>query len=317
MERICPNCKIQLGSYDRYFCTSCGYELPKEMINTKDVFRRVANFGALANEQKKLLDSVKNNLEIKKFVDPKKLLVSITSIILIVLGFLYLKPPIEEYIAASKSEKSASLNTVIPSINPSTNTLKNILDWKSGKFATDSMLAYVPFDADIVIEGFDLSSFSNTYQNFDPAYARLVTYASGNVDEHFIFFAQKVQDKYHWTLIFKPLDKNFVLTDEIINTYPWISFWKNDPIAVLTTHSTIANNVNEAKSNIATNFTHSTLFSSSKTSIPEELKLVIFIKDSAAHDYLRTVLSLDNLPDEILAIIEQITTSKSNYTVVL
>ena len=43
VSRICPNCSVILGSYDSYFCSSCGAELTEsEILKSRTYLREIS-----------------------------------------------------------------------------------------------------------------------------------------------------------------------------------------------------------------------------------------------------------------------------------
>jgi hypothetical protein len=318
MDRICPNCHVKLGSYDHYFCTACGTELPKELISTQGVYKHVANFGvASPTASKKKTEPQAPSVPVKDLVSVRKMGLTIIGLGVVLMGIFYLAGPIQEFVA--NRAKAPIAITDLPKMSATKKTKSMVsspLGWEAGDFGADNLYAAVPYDADIVIEGHDLFNFASFYKSVDPAYSDLIDLTVDKVGKNFVFFAHRENEVYHWTLVFVPLDNSLTLAPDTLKQYDWLKFWKSDPIAVFATHSDVIQSIQDAKTNVSKNFTHTTLYASSRQSIPPTEKMVIFVKNDAARQHLQTLLAINGLPDEVKAIIEEIVGSQSEYSVV-
>ena len=83
MERNCPSCGVILGSYDKFFCSSCGNLLPKEQILRED--KKVTQEVLVESMQKDSISTIKVEKKSKA-----KIPISLKSVLLFVLTPIFL-----------------------------------------------------------------------------------------------------------------------------------------------------------------------------------------------------------------------------------
>lgn len=315
MSRICPKCKVKLGGYDRFFCTSCGELLPDELVNHDQVFSRIANFVEPSKEKTEsghnfsyMTDNLKNLINVKSIV-------LATVSILVIVGFFYF---VQFRLGKDLfNTKETSDKKVAAPIEYTKNVVEVPLDWEINTFGADSIMEFIPFDSDIVIEGNDLAKFGAAYAEIDPEYKNLSTFINGRAEQHFIFFAININGDYSWSLIYFPLKPDFSMAGDLVAKYSWLKFWKNQPIALITTQDSTLEEVSDAKSKITKNFTQTPIYASSRLTSPKNGKLFIYLTTQKAKEYVAELQALPNLPGELRAVIEAVSNTNSDYATIL
>ncbi len=328
MDRFCPNCKIRLGGYDHFYCTSCGYTLDEKLISRENVFKRVADFAATANDVTKK----HRNAEIvsfKKFVGKilnTHVLIFLSLLIVVLstgiysykhnfikLPFLKSTPPLDLNAKTNGNSKIIA------------NTISSPIDFKIASFSNFKLLENVPNDAKIIVVGQDIASFAKIYESFDTDYSQLSESLKGKAEDSFVFFAstpEKSLDskitspEYVWSLIILPLQNDISFSSELLDKYSWLRVWKNSPILLITPSEYVLSQVAESKSGTAQNFTHTTFYSSSKYLFNQEAKLLIYVSDKDSQDYLNSFLSDTKFNEEVRLILDSVVKSKPGVSII-
>ena len=317
MSRICPKCKVKLGGYDRFFCTSCGEPLPTDLVNRDWIFSRIANFATSSKEK----SESKSKFNFNSVVDRLKIFVNVKSIVAAIFSVFFTVG--FSYFIQYKLDKNlfngqdvANKITGAP-VEYSKNVVEVPLNWEVNTFGIDSIMEFVPFDSDIVIEGNDLTKFGAAYSEIDPVYKNLATFINGRAEQHFVFFAKDINGEYAWSLIYFPLKPDFSISGDLVTKYTWLKFWKNDPIALVTTQESILSEVSDTKGKTVKNFTQRPIYASTHATSPKNGKLFIYLTNQKAKDYFLTLKTLQKLPKDLQMVVESVGKTNSDYSIIL
>jgi hypothetical protein len=312
MTRICPKCKAKLGGYDSFFCTACGESLPSDLIRRDGVFSRVATFSA---SQKDNTATEEVTSRIKQLVNLKSIVGTLIFVLLIIGGVYASKFILGKELFTTKEETPALESS--SSVSYSKNVVEVPLAWDFNTFNVGGILSYVPFNASIVIEGNDLEKFSAAYVQVDPTYKDLAEFIKGKSDQQFVFFATEINNQYFWSLIYLPARADYNMDGDLVLKYAELKFWKNDPIALITSQESTLSEVSDAKGGLAKNFTQTPLYSTTKAATPKNGKVLVYLSSQKAKDYFKDLQKLPNLPKDIQMVVESISKENSDYSIIL
>lgn len=290
MVRICPNCKENLGSFDHYFCTSCGFILPIDIQQPDAKSVRIADF---AREPKKLHELNPTFKAITQNIPEllnKKLFIMVGSALVLMLVFIGSFSRIQSILSLKNQEVAptkSAMNATPPVMSDLFAVTELNLDLVAGNFATSLYPQYLPFNVEIVIEGYDLDTFGKFFASINSQLAPLTDLLNGKTDGHFVLFATKpivieavpskepaqqqtqqadLQNKTEsndpsvtlqanpaldWSLLFYPKDITFNIPPEVIGANPNLVFVKSDPVFLITSQKLIADQVIDAKGKVA------------------------------------------------------------------
>jgi len=317
MSRICPKCKAKLGGYDRFFCTSCGEPLSADLVNRDWVFSRIANFATSSKEKNESKSKFNFNGvvdRLKIFMNVKSIVAAVFSVLFIINVFYFVQYRLGKDLF--NDQDVANKITGAP-IEYSKNVVEVPLNWEIDTFGIDNIMEFVPFDSDIVIEGNDLTKFGAAYSEIDSAYKNLAMFIDGRTEQHFVFFAKDINGEYAWSLIYFPLNSDFNISEDLVTKYAWLKFWKNDPIALVTTQESILSEVSDAKGKTTKNFTQRPIYASTRVTSPKNGKLSIYLTNQKAKNYFLTLKILSKLPKDLQMVVESVSKTNSDYSIIL
>lgn len=315
MVRTCPNCLVKLGSYDNFYCSSCGTELPEELKRFPTNKVRVANFNAVVKEK----PIKKQNLEegpvfSKPQIDYKRMFTALFIVSALVLAYIMIYSQLAPLLKAPTKEQRAVPGT---EMEITTHAVSLPVDYIETDISDARLLEYLPFDADFVVVGSDFEKVSSAYLSVDAYYEDLVNEVLTYSIRDFAVFASKSDEgEVVWSLLLRADSNDFRVSEELLEKYNWLKVWKSNSYLLLTTSSDVLNSVMDANGRVTKNFTHTTLYSSVKSFLPEKAKAVVFIVDNSFLDVFTSSKDLLSRSQDLSSLAKAIVESKSNYLVI-
>ncbi len=228
ISRICPNCNSYLGDFDNYFCSVCGNELPASLTKLS-VSLKIREFSAL----KPLLATTKKEAQAKKkpmvvleeegpkkrrsFNENMTILLSVVVIVLSVLFFVL-------YIHINFFRTPSTVVVETPVKAPSPKVVDLELDFKETDFGKTALLNFVPSQAVLYIEIADVMAVSKEFVTpelvglSEEDFTNLVSL----VQNEFILFSYKVDNKYYWVSAFNLVDAK--KTEFLLKSFEYDNF---------------------------------------------------------------------------------------------
>lgn len=312
MERVCPECKYNLGSNDINFCSNCSKELPESLVIPSKNHRREILFEQENKEKisiiKLLAEPIRNFLHI---INIKQLLVIFGA--LTVLGvpgyFLYTRLNYGEPLQLSVQPKDPNY------VNPN-NVVSVETEYITHIFGADKITKYVPYDVDYYFEAHDLKAFASQLVSLDPFYEEYISELQEYTTDHFAFFVQELNDERYFTFILFPDDA--VLGGELpdLPDYEWLTVARVGAALVLTTRPEVVQEVTDVYKGMSKSVDQNAVFASAKSTSPKSGKVFMVTFTDAGRDYLKSY-SNPNISEDMKKVLEKYKGQNSNNLVVL
>jgi hypothetical protein len=309
MIRFCPKCKAKLGSYDYFYCSGCGAQLPENLINTERSHARVADFASGRENQLHFGEYVKTSLKRAGEI------LNIKLVALICIGFL-LGGFAVNYLLRNFYYPPLKLLTTETSVPVYKNVLTIPVVWQAHVFGADKIADYVPFDVTAYVEGNDLKMFVKALRWLDPAYREIADRLEGNYSAHFAFFATSINGEQSWSLVFFPLSGSFSIPRDFGEKYQWLKYEKIDQAFVLTTQQSVLDKVKETNAKTAKGIVHQQSYAMAKALLPKSGKLLVVFIDPGMKAYFSALADREDLSADLKTIINGINGSGFDYLVV-
>ncbi|MEK7595554.1 MAG: hypothetical protein AAB443_03150 [Patescibacteria group bacterium] len=172
MERLCPQCKNDLGFSEKYFCLNCGSRLPDEFINLSNVSQlNVSSPPPLV---------IKDMLVSLPILVLKKALFFVGSLIAFVViintsyNYYFLNTGGRKLSTSTETTKGVLIQEVLKS---ESTAFLNVVEDESFDF--EKYTSMIPYDSDLYIEGHDFTSihkfiFDQVFTKEDVKFANLL-----------------------------------------------------------------------------------------------------------------------------------------------
>jgi hypothetical protein len=301
-QRYCPNCQTKLGSYDHYFCTNCGVELPKDKSQPGESIIRV-----ITVEEKE--DS---SPDFKRHIWPAITkvfhILNIREILIILILSLVIGIPVYYWLSNFSSfivKPAPTRQIPEPALVQSSVVTLNE-DLKEHIFGSNLVWEYIPYEVDIYVEGHDFEAAGRLYGTFDEGYKDLFEYLTPYVDSHFAAFYKEYDGQMVWTIIVFPFDaliEDENSFDETLKTFNWLQTKRIKDSLVISTGD-VFNDVEEAKNKVRKNLSLNPEFAKYKEDIPKSGKILFITFDQNARNYLFS-LEKDDMPEGMQEVLEK------------
>ena len=279
--RNCPNCKIDLGSYDHYFCTNCGTSLPQSEISS-DVSFKIKEHSIFSHKVPK---DIKSGVDFSSrfhhfYVYNRKLIFEVFTVLsVLIVGVLlyqyYLVPLLTEY-EASK---------IIPVIKTMENQISDDVGLAPSRFNED-FTKYVPNEVDLYINIPDLYSAVTIFANEEHFDSDFLSNIPILFENGAVIFASKKYENGGYTFILKP--KVLYPVEVLVSTFD-DEYWNFEIVEdylIVTSDVEVFDDVNSVLSNTLKNVSQTTLFASSKSVLSDTGKIKVIFFNSDGKDLL-------------------------------
>lgn len=305
-DRTCPKCNAKLGSYDNYFCSECGTELPLDQQRQ----------GASIVQVLTLESSEEKHNDTKGFVLPvlKKVAHIVNLKELLFIGILVLVVGIPSFVWLS------NLNSFVPekpknqvAQKPKMVSLLKVTDnFDSYVFGSNFVYEYIPADVDIFIEANDFSEFIRLFSMYDSGYEELLTALASIVDSHFAAYLKSYNGEYVWTLIVFPYgDISNEESSAFFQKFWWLKFYIQDKALVISTKD-VSEEVKAAKNKTIKNLELNPKFASVKNELARNGKILVVTLTDNGKNYIENLVNSDKkIPTEFKPVLEMY--NKSTY----
>ncbi len=216
-NRFCPNCNSKLGSYDFYFCSSCSQKLDIKDVTSPEIIQKITTVPIIPIPPKAV---TKMSLDLKK-LNIKKVLIAIgilLIVIVIVVASVYgknvlnafLDKPVLKGSGVIVPTKESSVETKVEQPKEVVTSKKPVCLieelQKCNVFGFSALAEYVPYGADLYVEGFDFQKFSELFTNLFEKNKSLIDFVAAEKFKPFAFFVSKTATATTWGLLIIPED---------------------------------------------------------------------------------------------------------------
>ena len=309
--RICPKCNSILGSFDNFFCSSCGSPLEGGNVKEPSDFIRVVTVDGekKKNRQEKEFTSAAPKVSHTKEI--KKATFIVGFVILIGLPLIWALTKIKTFnfqfnLFKPSPDISSLTQTQIKKVDTSVsnqNILKLNTQYKSGEFNLEPIANYVPYYIDIYFESYDFGSTATQYLEFDKSVFELVDSLKPLIKPHFAAFSKSQVKGYNWTLIFLIQDDKKDLEDLELPKSSVLAIERMGEILVVSNDPSIITEVKEAKEKTVRNLTLNPQFVLARSKTPKSGQIFIAALTKGGQDYLYQ-LAQQNLPEDFKKILD-------------
>ena len=307
-KRICPKCNSVLGSFDHYFCSTCGNSLEGDVVQPV-TFTRTTYFTVPSNSRTEFLNKavevVRGKVEV--LLSSKNLVMGLSALLLLVLAVGVI------YYLVNQSNKEA-----VPSANPQNKsefTINLNIPAKSGLFGSDTIAENVPDDVELYIEGFDYDWISSLYLEDGRFKEEFLGIFSRLFSDHYALFAVREKGRWTWTAVFIPRDMGTITRELEEVSVPGAQFKLIGDRFIVSTEEELFEDVEEARSKTDLNLPLTPEYVSSKAKLEKEGKILIIFFNDESKEVLKSKtaeISSAKLSD----LVEQILKSGYNELVI-
>ncbi|MBN1162225.1 TFIIB-type zinc ribbon-containing protein [Patescibacteria group bacterium] len=299
MNRVCPKCESELGSYDHHFCTSCGTELPEELISKDESFRQVNHLSLSTQSNPDEQKNVHGYFNRLRSSLGDRVIVGVAVLLLMLVAFTI-------YLVVTQATLSAK-RSVAPVENKSAKV-------DTGLMGDEMIAKYVPYEADVYIETADSQLLGRLFLEFDPGYYTLVQDIEKNTKSHTGLYILGLSSEPSMTIIIFPEKEDFGVDGLKLDGYDWLVAREVEKSIVISTREDNISNTLYAKSGLAKNLIqHPKFVTYTKQNIPEG-KIIIYTSSSEVKDMLIMLLSKSD-SDTIRSILEDYKQTESNFVI--
>jgi len=316
MTRICPACKGTLGTYDNYFCSACGSQLPPELVRVDRFQRRIVKTQLEVTRFSKILEVVSS---------PKSKKIAFRSAIAFAaIVFLYLGgKSVWFYGQKFWRQENKTIETKAGGVFKPGESAKKIspyaldakISYLDGELGLDNIISYIPSDVDLYIEGYDISKFGDSLTGFNPNtsldYKDLFEDIETKIDPHFAFFIKKFADEYSSGFIVIPASGPIQLS----KTYGNIKIVDLGKALVISEKEELTKEVGDVVKGNTKNLSLN-LYASAKPNVPSRAQFFILPTTRNGKAYLFKLLE-EKLPDDLKLVLNKFLDSKLDYAVVI
>ncbi len=284
MERSCPSCKANIEGAGEYFCPSCGFKLPDELV-TSDVRSTLLRLDPPPFEIREEISS-SAVLGIKRFVVP----VFSLCLLLTLLGYIYY------YYTTNLNKIKVSTSTV----NVKEERIVEIkdLDVPTTKFINQPLVEHVPYEADIFIQGKSIFRLISALLDIK----KLNELVGGNINfndldavsnQDFVVFSkpEATSSSRLWGVVAKI--ENTSAAQKLVESTKeatWSAVIMDDYI-LYSNNKGLEEEVRSAKKKIKLNAALNPKFALAKNSVVSEGKLIVFVLNDSAKNYVKDMKS--------------------------
>jgi hypothetical protein len=283
-QRYCPNCQVRLGSYDHFFCTNCGVEIPKDDVQPGQSIIRV-----ITVEEKEV-----KKLDIKEHFFPaisKAIhILNLREIVIILILSLVIGIPVYYWLSNFSSYIIKPAPTRDVPVPPQAKSLVVDLDedFKEHIFGSNTVWEYIPYEVSIYVEGHDFEAAGKLYGTFDEGYKEVFEFLTPYVDSHFAAYYKEYSGEGVWTIVVFPYD-NLIddneFFSETLSNFDWLKTKRVDDALVISTLD-VFHEVEESRTKVTKNLSLNPEFAKYKADIPKSGKILFITFDQKARNYL-------------------------------
>jgi len=334
MIRICPFCKAKLGLHDRYFCTSCGNNLPAELIESASHQNKIIKHESKNTPKLSIKPSITVRIPkpSRNFIEKigTVFLSAGFSALIALITYTFLAPRIIykdsiPYIQSGSTKQSGVMTTNKNVQNivgqnkdvsaTSQKVINPICSFSSGNILDPNLAKHIPYTADLYMESFDSKSFLKDIIDSD-----IVS------DTKFVNFYNTQKENFMGTLGFfvikNPTDYTYGIVLSLKDSSNKTEIEKNNNIIffdnyiVMTTKIEIIEDLMEVSKGTEKSLVLNPVYASAKSVLPKEGKLLILPLTRNGNGFLYQLLD-KKLTDQMFSIINNFLDSKLDYAVVL
>jgi len=266
-----------LKSNDYFFCSSCGKELPEDLVRTElPVKTRVY----VPDSGKKKAAGGKS--PVKDLFNRKTVFGLLGVVVLFGLTFFAItsgEPLIARFTKNGKGDDTTG--AVSPPPSPDEPLILRLnLPLSSGQFGYGQLPEYVPGDVDVYVEVRDLDLFIQDYAAKDVLDSDLLNVADNVLEDYFAVFGVGTSGPTKWTYIFTPKDTEIVraLIKDFEDEY-WDLEMVSDKV-ILSTDEEVFQKIEDVRRGAIMNLTLNPLYVKETAKLPKIGKiLVVYMTD--------------------------------------
>lgn len=309
MDRVCPSCNENLGVIGDYFCYKCGVKLPAH-LTTDEV--RVKSGSSLIPPPFIIIEEVSKDF----FKHLFSLFLFFVSLVLIgIAAFLLIS-----YSVNQKNKVVVKPNTVV-----NDKIIKSDVDLPSATFGSSGLVSLVPSDADILVEGTNISkaiyAFTKAISSTAiPNINLKVSDINNLVEDSYVIFSKTrlVENKESrvWGFIFKSRNNEALKSAiESAKSATWYAQLVDSYLVVSNDKATF-DEVEKAKNKVVLNLSLNSRYATAKNSLPGNGKLFVLIFTNSAYSSLKTFESTGLFSPKFKEFIDtMIKMNKNSYVV--
>ena len=218
MERICPNCDSSLGSYDKFFCSSCGFVLPQDLILQEKKTSFINEISPTVVSKSKPTKDIKKASKKSIKVDLKALVLSIGAPLFIFAMYLLIKDinftnMVNVENNALAVDQQVETSVIVPEEDLDTTYIEISNAFTSDYLSFDSFLSAVPSDTVLYLYGLRLNEFTETLkESFNVDVEGPFVEVPSNTFSFLV--KQKIENNLEWALILNK-QSELISTEEV------------------------------------------------------------------------------------------------------
>jgi hypothetical protein len=266
MIRHCPNCDAVLKSGDHFFCTSCGTELPSNLIVADKSFHRVSHLrvpAPVTSERRSMRDILVSVL--RKVRERKDSLIALGLIIFLVVFsismVLILKARSERTTLSSTFPTSVATSASKPvAVDSGPTASSGTISSGSASeilLKSDAIAQYIPADVDIYIETTNRARVKHLLSETDARYSLLLNSLDPFITAHSGVIITNIEGTPVTSVVLFLYAEDFDATTIDLAGYEWLQLHREGLALLLSTDPDVIPAMLAAKEGLAKNMVKS------------------------------------------------------------
>lgn len=306
--RFCPNCKTELGSYDFYFCSSCGATLPPEVTVADTSPKKIVTVEPEMPAHKLLAKSLGSSMvRVLHIINAKKLASIFGMFLLVIAGIIYWY--------AVDGDKIITISPMSTrAVVPESTVSAPILQASSGSFGDASLAVYAPENIDLYFESYDLDALATDFVQYDTGYMDFVKQLKGKMVSRFGVFI-KLDPTPTYGLVMQAKDTSFNVALLNLTKFSSLQLKQVGKYVVISTDASLMAEVVSAINGTRKNFSMNSKYILMQNNYPLTGKTLIVTPTVKGAAYLET-LDLSKFPYDLKRAIQIFVTSKKESVII-
>lgn len=335
MTRICPSCKSRLGQYEKFFCTSCGANLPAKLVDSRDNYAKISEVSYVTSIAESSVGGSGFSMALSKInysaiAQKKNIHIAVSILIFLAISFAAYKFLFPLLTLKNNGLKPQN-NTVqlVPSDNATQSTATPTVEqakqpkyvlgpncsFATGAFSDSGLAKFVPYEAILFLEvpdrGLFLTQVFDSKLFVDKNVQDFMETNVKNFSGPLGFFVMKEEAGYSFVFVSKLATEKIVLQkgdEEFV--------FQSDGYVVVTSQKKLMPEFQDITAGLSKSFVLNPTYASARSVLPKEGKLEIVAVGRNGKSYLYQILESD-LSLDINSAVSAFLDSGLDYAVVL
>lgn len=314
MQRICPVCREKLISNDHYFCGNCGAVLEETLSQPIDSSKKVVDLNVKKNGPSGVTSHFSDVFrDIIHITNVKGIILLLALLAFIgVPTFLFLddfQETIQLMRLGYNNPKPARSNSI--TVNESTSSVKT-LNLKPTVFNNQELISYVPYTADFLVEGGDISGLFALVSGGDTFYEGLSDLFKLIKADTYVGYGKVTDEGIVWSAIITANNLDELNLENIPDSYSWLTFRVQGDKLIISNSQVETNEILEAASGLGKSLNQNPVYVSMRSKFPKNGPMLV-VAITGDGKYALQGLSYKEVPELVKEKVSDKINGSDNY----